>query len=48
MFIIWSISPPSLPDHKWKLNVHLTIIEMVSQADSQTVSRQTILLSCEL
>ena len=39
----------SLPNHKWKLNVHLTIIQIHRQADSQTVSHQTILLSwsCE-
>ena len=36
-----------LPNHKWKLNVQLTIIEIVRQPDSQTVSHQTILLRTE-
>ena len=37
----------SLPNHKWKLNVHLTIIQILRQADSQTVSHQTVLLRSE-
>ena len=37
----------ALPNHKRKLNVHLTIIQTLRQADIQTVSHQTMLLRGE-